>query len=149
MCAQTVWHLVYALGASAHPFHPSKEACHRASSLPQVASLELTCYLSASCAWSFPMTAQGAPSVESHTHTHTHTTNTHASLARQWNRTGGWAGDTSPEPQWCPSFSCSLLFSTNTHIQTATFIHKHWPMLTGWLLLSTTAMVGLREYYCF
>lgn len=67
VCAQTVWHLVYALGASAHPFHTSKEACHWASSLPQVASLELTCYLPASCAWSFPMAAQGAPSVESHT----------------------------------------------------------------------------------
>lgn len=67
VCAQTVWHLVYALGASAHPFHPSKEACHWASSLPQVASLELTCYLPASCAWSFPMAAQGAPCVESHT----------------------------------------------------------------------------------
>lgn len=52
------------------------------------------------------------------THTHTHT---HASLAMQWNRTGCWAGDTSPESRWCPSFSCNLLFSTHTGSQTATF----------------------------
>lgn len=111
MCAQTVWHLVCALGDSAHPFPPSKEACHWASSLPQVGSLELTCYLSPSCVWSFPLTAQGAPSVESRTHT----TNTHASLARRWNRTGGWAGDTSPESQWCPSFFPAAYFSPLTH----------------------------------
>lgn len=69
--------------------------------------------------------------------THTHTPHTHASLVVQWNRTGGWAGDTSPESQWCPSFSCNLLFSTYIGIQTATFIHTRWSMLTGWPLLAT------------
>lgn len=50
---------------------PAKRPVTGPSSLLQVASLELTCYLSASCAWSFPQTAQGAPSVELHTHKHT------------------------------------------------------------------------------
>lgn len=115
-------------GGSAHPFYPGMPL--DLLSLPQVAYLELACYLPTSSVWSFPSTAQGAPSVESHTHTH-------ASLVVQWNRTGGWAGDTSPESLWCPSFSGNLLFSTYTGIQTATFIHTHWSMLTGWPLLGT------------
>lgn len=68
MCAQTVWHLVCALGVSAHPFHSSKEACHWTLISP-AGSLPGAHLLSVSCAWSFPWTAQGAPSVELHTHT--------------------------------------------------------------------------------
>lgn len=50
---------------------------------------------------------QGAACWVTHTYTHTYT---RTSLTRQWNRTGGQTVDTSPEPQWCPSFSFSLLF---------------------------------------
>lgn len=79
-------------------------------SLPQVVSLELTCYLCASRAWSSPMAAQRAPSVESHTPR----THMPVSLDR---KIGQEAKLETPllSLSWCPSFSCSLLLSTNTH----------------------------------
>lgn len=60
------------------------------------------------CALSMKLShVRGAACWVTHTYTHTYTC---TSLTRQWNRTGGQTVDTSPEPQWCPSFSFSLLF---------------------------------------
>lgn len=135
----TDWHLVYSLRAFAHPLHPSKEACHWASSLPQVTCLELTCYLSASCAESRSSPAQGAPCFESHTHQTRMPVSPGIEIGQE-------AGLETPLMSLSDAlvFSCSLLFSTNTHIKTATFSHKHWSVLTDWVLLLTTAMVGLN-----
>lgn len=50
---------------SVHPFHLTEDACHCVLS-PKEAYLVLASYLPASSAYSFPLTAQGAPSIESH-----------------------------------------------------------------------------------